>query len=99
MGIKLKEFSYDDHSVTMYTGDSLQKILDRRQFPSDIKALKEIPKIYEVLKKNKNAHCDVKPSNLVYLDGKYLLIGNENIVNFGEKRNAGTPELNVLVKH
>ena len=94
IGIKLKEYSYEDHSVTMEAGDSLQKILDKKRIAEAKIALEELPKIYNVLKKNKIAHCDVKPANLVYKEGKYFLIDNDDIVNFGEIRKVGTPGLN-----
>ena len=47
-----------------------------------------------MLKKNKIAHCDIKPTNLVYKYERYFLIDNDDMVGFGATRSVGTPGVN-----
>jgi serine/threonine protein kinase len=47
-----------------------------------------------ILKKNRIAHCDIKPANIVLLKGRLFLIDNDEVTKFGERRNIGTLEYN-----
>ena len=67
----------------MEGGISLQRILDKKMHTEARKALIELPKLQKRLKHFSIAHCDIKPANIVYKDGRYLLIDNDEVVKFG----------------
>ena len=92
--VKCTKSIFCDGKVLMYGGISLQKILDKRMISEATKAVTELPQIYEILKKNNIAHCDIKPSNIVYKYERYFLIDNDDMVSFGAKRKVGTPGVN-----